>query len=78
MGDRLHDGLPADDFLVAARRADLDLARQITLECRRPEVPWAHDVTGPTEAWRDYLAENDPEWTDEPSEFNADAAGVAA
>lgn len=59
---RLDDELPPDDFLVAARRADLELARKITLECRRPTPGWNHDVTGPTEAWRDFLAATDPEW----------------
>lgn len=59
---RLSDELPPDDFLVAARRADLELARKITLECRRPTPDWNHDAVGPTEAWREFLAVNDPEW----------------
>lgn len=55
------DGLGLD-FLDDARRRDLELAVRISAECRRPEVPWAHDVMGPTEAWRGFLADTDPEF----------------
>jgi hypothetical protein len=52
-----YDELPADDYLVVARRADLALAHQIEAETRRPVHDWAHDLTGPTEAWAEHLEE---------------------
>lgn len=70
--------LPHDDYLAAARRADLALARRETAACRRPVVGWNHDLIGPTEAWRDYLAATDPEWTDEPFVFVMPTGEVAA
>jgi hypothetical protein len=59
------DGLPPDDYLAAARRADLALARRELAACRRPvPEPAVRDI-GPTEAWLQYLADTDPEWTAE-------------
>lgn len=67
--------MPADDYLAAARRADLALAAREAASCRRPVVDWNHDLTGPTEAWRTYLAVNDPEWVeDERAELGEVAA----
>lgn len=52
-----YDDLPDDDYLVVARRVDLALAHRIEAETRRPVHDWAHDLTGPTEAWAEHLEE---------------------
>lgn len=72
----LYDELPADDFLVSARRADLELARKIAAECRRPTPDWNRDVVGPTEAWRDFLAATDPEWSSLDDEADAEVSAA--
>ena len=52
--------LPSDDYVRQARLADLALARQITMECRRPVPAYDGHDEGPTEAWRLFLAFTDP------------------
>ncbi len=66
--------LPHDDYLAADRRAALELADRELAACRQPVVGWNHDLVGPTESWRQYLAFSDPEWDDEPYDFGEVAA----
>lgn len=68
--------LHRNDYLAAARRADLLLAERETVACRQPVVGWNHDLVGPTESWRQHLAVNDPEWSEDdgPSLFDREVA----
>lgn len=46
-----YSGLPDDDYLVQARRADLELAAREAAACRRPISEYVHRDIGSTEAW---------------------------